>query len=353
MSPLVPGLGLITFAAACNGAFALPLKLLRRFQWENSWVLTHLFAMILLPLIAAKFFLPDWPQAIAAVGIGTVATVMAFGFLWGVGSVTFAIGINAVGISLGYALIMGTIMVSGSIVPLVRRWEEIPGDARLFVLLGIAVCTAGVAVCGKAGMLRESAINPAGAGADSASLSSGTGARAFTIGLAWCILSGILSAANNIGFDFADRVAQEATRLGAHPLFASLGRWIVLYWGGYLAVLIFAGSKMFKTGSWKNYARPGARRDAVLSVIMGSLHFSSQITYGMGVHYIGRLGTSVGFAIMLAVSIMLANLLGFVVTGEWKGAVRRSVLTLYLGLAILIVAVLILAYGNSLVPSAA
>ena len=240
---------MIFFSAVCAGAFAVPFKLRRRYQWENIWLLGHLFSMLIFPLVAAEFLLPDWPLAIAAAGTATVATVLAFGFLWGVGSVTFAIGIDVVGISLGYAIIFGTITVVGSIIPMVRRWSEIPGDARVVVLLGIAVCIVGVAVCGKAGMLRESGMNSAADRATGASIADRPAAKAFVIGLAWCILSGVLSAGNNLGFDFADRVAEEASRLGAHPAFASLGRWIVVYWGGYLAVLIFCGSKMFKTGT--------------------------------------------------------------------------------------------------------
>jgi len=49
----------------------------------------------------------------------------------------------------------------------------------------------------------------------------------------------------------------------------------------------------------------------------------------------------------VAFSLILANALGFL-TGEWSKAPRSSVATLYLGLGILALAVVILAYGNSL-----
>ena len=55
---------------------------------------------------------------------------MAFGFLWGWGAVTFAMAINAVGLSLGYAIIMGINTAVGSIIPMIRRWGEVPADAR-------------------------------------------------------------------------------------------------------------------------------------------------------------------------------------------------------------------------------
>lgn len=345
MNPLYSGLGLIFFSALLNAGVGVPLRLRRRYQWENMWIVGHGFAMILLPLVVAHSVVPDWPAAIRAVGGTTLAIVMAFGFMWGIGAVTFAIAIDTIGLSLGYAIIMGIITAIGAVIPMVRRWSEVPHDARVVILLGIAVCIAGVAVCGKAGMIREKAVDQT---ARPGSLAKKSAAGVFAVGLAWCILSGVFSAGNNLGFDFADRVATEAVKLGDSPVFASLARFIAVYWGGYLAVLIFCGGRMLKTGSWRNYAGPNAGRDAALSFGMGVFHFFSQVAYGAGAYYIGRLGTTVGYAVMISASIIVANLFGFI-TGEWKTAVRNSIHVLYLGLAVLIVAVLILAYGNGLV----
>ena len=356
MNPLIPGIGLIFFSALCNAGVGVPLRIRRRYQWENMWVVGHLFAMILLPLLVGRYLVPNWPSAIAAVGTRTVAIVVAFGFMWGIGAVTFAIGIDTIGLSLGYAIIMGIITAIGALIPMARHWAGIPTDASLVILLGVGMCVIGVAVCGKAGMIRERAVDQGTSSPPSAEARVGTGtsiikksaAGVFAMGLAWCVISGVFSAGNNLGFDFADRVAEEAQKLGTSPLFASIARFIAVYWGGYLAVLILCVSKMLKTGTWRNYAGVGSGRDAALSILMGVFHFTSQVAYGMGAYYVGRLGTTVGFAVMISASIMLANMFGFV-TGEWKGAVRNSTRILFLGLASLIAAVLILAYGNSLV----
>ena len=85
---------------------------------------------------------------------------------------------------------------------------------------------------------------------------------------------------------------------------------------------------------------------------MGLLHFASQMAYGFGAYYVGRLGTTIGYAIMIVGSLILANLFGFVM-GEWRSAPKVSVHTLYVGLAILVAAVLTLAYGNGLVSAVA
>ena len=340
MNPLIPGFVLIFLAAAAGGMFAVPYKMQRTFQWENTWPVGFFFALIFIPLVVVSIFLPMWLSAVLAAGLATVMTAIAFGFLWGWGGVSFAVGITSIGLSLGYATTMGIATAIGSIIPMLRRWDVVPGDAKAVILIGIVTCILGVALSGRAGMLRERA----------AGLSAGTGlsARTFWIGLAWCVFSGFLSACANLGFDFAGRVADEAQRLGAGPLSASIGRWITVYWGGYSAMLIGSGYTMIKKGSWKNYFAPGAKRDFGLSIALGCFHFLAQIPYGMGAYFIGTLGTTVGWAVNIASSLLVANFFGFFI-GEWKAAPKASIRTLYLGLAILIVAMVILAKGNSMV----
>jgi len=223
------------------------------------------------------------------------------------------IGIDTIGLSLGYAIIMGIITSVGALIPMARHWSGIPTDASIVILTGIAVCIAGVAVCGKAGIIRGKAVDrnaPASPTRESgsptaSSLIKKSAAGAFAIGLAWCILSGVTSAGNNLGFDFADRVATEAVKLGTSPVYASLARFIAVYWGGYLAVLIFCGGKMLKRGLGGIMPGAGAGRDAALSFAMGAFHFTSQIAYGAGAYYVGRLGTTVGFAVMISASIII------------------------------------------------
>lgn len=348
MNPLVPGFALIFLAAIAGGVFAVPLRMQRHYAWENTWLLAFVFALVIIPISVVAIFLPVWTSAVAAAGTKTVLSAMAFGFMWGWGAVTFAIGISTVGLSLGYATIMGLATTIGSIIPMIRRWDEIAGDARVVVLSGIAVCLAGVGVCGKAGVIRERAADAGGSSSADAPRSLKPPLKVFLIGLAWCVLSGFLSSCANLGFDFADRVAQEAQRLGAAPLSASIGRWITVYWGGFLAILIGSGSKMIRKGTWRNYFAAGSGRDFGLAITAGCCHFLAQIPYGMGAYYLGRLGTTIGWVINIASSLLVANTFGFI-TKEWRGAPRTSIKVLACGLALLALAMVILAYGNSMV----
>jgi L-rhamnose-H+ transport protein len=320
---------------------------------ENTVVVAHLFAMLIIPLVVAQLVLPGWPSVIAALP-GIAAGAMGFGFGWGLGAVTFAFGIATLGLGLGFGIIMGLNTAVGSMIPMIRRWEEIDPIVKVIVLIGILVCIVGVAVCARAGALRERA-REAESEADVANEAVTSGAPAgampplkrFMIGLGWCVLSGVLSAFANLGFDYAEPIGNRLAELGADPRLATLSRWLSLYWGGYLAVLLTQGTPLLTKGTWKHFFGPGARRDFGLAVMMGALHFLAQIPYGMGTWYLGTLGTTIGWVINIASSLIVANLLGFL-TGEWRKAPRVAIHTLYAGLAILVIAGIILAYGNSL-----
>jgi L-rhamnose-H+ transport protein len=121
-----------------------------------------------------------------------------------------------------------------------------------------------------------------------------------------------------------------------------------VYWGGFAATLLWFGGAQIKKGTWRLSFGAGAAHDWGLALVMGTLWFLAMIPYGMGAYYLGRLGTSVGWAISIAASLIVANIFGFM-TGEWKNAPRDAIRVLFAGLAILIAAMAVLGLGNSMI----
>jgi hypothetical protein len=162
-----------------------------------------------------------------------------------------------------------------------------------------------------------------------------------------CAISGVLSACANLGFAFTAQVGAAAQKLGASPVISGLGSWMLVYWGGFAATLLWFGGLQLRRGTWRKNFGPGALHDFGLAIWMGVLWFLAMIPYGMGAYYLGRLGTSVGWAISIAASLIVANTLGFF-TGEWKTASSRSRNVLFAALAVLIAAMILLAKGNAM-----
>lgn len=337
------GFVLIFASALCGGAFALPMKYVRRFQWENTWLWGSFFTMVVLPWAVAAFLLP---QPIATVfGAGGKALMMAllFGFGWGLGTMMFGIGVNMIGLSLGYAIIMGVNTAFGSLLPMVvLSRADLNTKAGHIILLGIFTCIVGVFICGYAGMKKESS---------AANAKHGVGDRfyrgAVVKGMLVCALAGLLAAFMNFGFAFAQDIAQKAREHGASSSVAGLATWLAVFAGSFPAVLVGCGWVQLKRGTYRNNFGAGSTRDLWLTVVLGALWFGAVFLYGVGANRLGPIGTSVGWAINISAQLLVANLLGFA-TGEWSGSSKKSVGWILSGLGVVIAAMAILAYGNAM-----
>ncbi len=330
----------IVLAAVAGGAFGLQYRVMRKYAVENTSLLSMFCATVPIPLIACSVLLPGWTTAIARAGFAANAIVFAFGFCWGLGAITYAYGFNMLGMALAASLLKGISIAVGSGGPLIRHWDHIAAPARLAVIAGLAALLTGTALAGKAGIERERQHRRPGSVA---------GGRIFWIGLTMCILSGVISSGANLGYDRADTIEQAMTAISGTDLTwkVTLVRWMPMYWGGITALLICMGGTMAINGTWRNYFAPGSGRDFAISSSMGGVHFLAQIPYGIGAYYLGKLGTTVGWGLNIGMALMVATALGFL-QGEWTGASRRALRTLQAAIAILIAAIAMLAYANSL-----
>ena len=80
---------------------------------------------------------------------------------------------------------------------------------------------------------------------------------------------------------------------------------------------------------------------------MGILWIGGIALFGMATANLGKLGPSIGWAIYSAVCIFTANILG-ILTGEWKGARRKTILVMTAGLVVLFGGICIVGWANSL-----
>lgn len=344
------GLLFIWVAAVAGGAFGYQYRAMRKYGVENTSLLSMFVATVPVPLIACSILLPGWTQALAQAGFRTNAIVFGFGFCWGMGAITYAYGFNILGMALAASLLKGVTVAVGSGGPLIRHWESIPSSARSVTIVGLCVLIAGTAFAGRAGIKREREDREQHTKPELLSGRPKATGRIFWWGLTMCLISGVISACANLGYDRADSI-EKAMLVKAHTDLAwkaTLIRWMPMYWGGISALLIFMGGAMLLSGTWRNYFAPGTRRDFAISSSMGFVHFLAQIPYGVGAYYLGRLGTTVGWGMNIGMALIVAASIGLL-TGEWKGASRQASGTLYLAIAILIAAIGVLAYANNLV----
>lgn len=334
------GLLLIVVGGTMEGLFSLPLKYTPRWRWENTWGAGSLMALLLVPWPLALLTIPGLGGVYSQSSPGAILLALLFGAGWGLGGIFFGLGVAAVGFSLGLSLIMGLIAAGGSLIPLLMQHPDkltaLPG---LVLMGGIALMFMGLAVIAKAGS-DKAAAQAGSAGSEQPTVG-------FRLGLFYCIASGLLSALVNFGFIFGAPITQIAQQHGAAPAAAPNAVWALVFTSNYIVNVVYCFYLLRRNKTFAVFSASGTGRYWVWAVYMGLVWAGGIVVYGMGATGVGEFGAFWGFPTMLITSVLVGNVAG-VLTGEWDGSPVRSRVLMAGGVAVLVVAVIVLAYSNQL-----
>jgi L-rhamnose-H+ transport protein len=304
------------------GNCMLPLKKIRIWPWECTWLVFSLVSLLLVPCLIALVAIPGWPQLYTSLSFSSLLPSLLFGFGWGIAQVLFGISVVRLGMALAFTIIVGLGTVFGTLVPLlVLHKSELASNNAVMLMAGCAMMILGVALSGYAGKLREQPESVTSQG--------------YLSGLAIAVLSGVLSSMLNLSLAFGGSIAQMAVHSGAERSTAVFAVWPVALAGGLVPNLGYTAYLLRKNRSWKMLTR--CVPDAFLSLVMGLLWIGAVAIYGLSTRYLGWLGDSAGWAIYQITMVLTANGAG-VMAGEWKSAGRRSVIVLISGIFVLVLA---------------
>lgn len=341
-----------------SGSFYIPYKKVKGWAWESYWIIGGLFSWLVVPPLAAWLTIPHFTEIIAATDGKILFYTYLFGLLWGIGGLTYGLGVRYLGVSLGSTIILGLCAVFGSLIPSVyyNFFPEAGKDTITdlitshwgqLVLTGILVTVIGIIICGKAGMMKEKEL-----AAGQADVADNKDYR-FGLGIFVAIISGILSACFNFGLEAGKHMADVADaawmadHVGqGHFLYRNNVIYVVLLWGGLTTNFIWcmilnARNKTFgdytdkKTPLLKNY---------IFSALAGTTWFLQFFFYGMGESRLGNGASS--WILHMAFIILIANTWGLFLK-EWKGVSKKALATVIAGIAVIILSVLIVGHGNS------
>lgn len=152
------GIGLIAIGAFSSGSFSIPFGKTRGWAWENYWLIYSLFAYVLVPAVACWVFCPGFMDVLSGVPSGTLAWIFLLGIIYGICNLTFGLSLRYLGLSLGFSLSLGLMMILGTIIP--------PAiDGRLAVMLqqsggtmliaGLLIAAVGIGLSGYAGYRKD------------------------------------------------------------------------------------------------------------------------------------------------------------------------------------------------------
>ena len=224
------GLLLLLFGAICGGSFGLPSKFVKKdTPWETLWGPFFFFVAILLPTTVFPFIANGLFETCRTAGWNIIIWPVAFGFLWGLGSITLGMSFAFIGLSLAYAINYGAQIITGGLGGFVIHNADQIGTAHgLTIVGGIAVCLAGVIVCGRAAILKSASQASGTEGGETIP----TGSKLMK-GLIVAFLSGILCACYGIAFGFGKDIMEiSATQFGNPDWRTAFVVSALILWGG-------------------------------------------------------------------------------------------------------------------------
>jgi L-rhamnose-H+ transport protein len=331
---LFTGFLLVLIAALLQGSFILPMTFVKGWSWEHTWATFSLLGMLLFNWVISLLLVPDIFRVYSASPVHDLTVLALFGAGWGVGAVLFGLGMDRLGMALGYPVIMGLIAALGALIPLLVFFPQTLATAKgLMLLAGTALVIFGIALCSIAGSRRTP------------NEKSGTQGSSFRTGLIICILAGILSCLPNVGVAFGANVTRAATSLGVAESSSGNVVWALLFTAGFVVNFAYCVYLMISWGTASAYWSPETARNLGLSVAMALMWIASFYLYGAGAAKLGRWGLIVGWPLFISLSIVMGNIWGLW-RGEWRGSPVAARRLLNRGLLVLIVAVAAVALSN-------
>ena len=332
------GLAAVLLGGLFQGTIFLPMKFTQRWQWENTWSCFSATAYLITPWLMAFLLVPNFPHMLLGISPRVLATSLCFGVGMGTGALMMGIGYRYVGMAIAFAIILGITSTIGTLVPLLAfAPDQITKPQGLSVIAGIIIALVGTAVVSRAAWERDTQKQ-----GDTQALPEDPTKqkRNVAIGLIVCITGGVLSSCGNLGFAFAGEISKRAREMGAGPTGTSSATWTVVLLPVFLCNFCYSLYLLRKNHTAPLFREAGTLHYWGLGILMGVDWMAGMAAYGAGALSLGKLGTSTGFILFVASMIAVANVSG-ALTGEWKGASRRTLGIMAVGIAILILAIIV------------
>jgi len=341
-----------------SGSFYMPYKKVKGWSWESFWIVGGLFSWLIVPPLAAYLTIPGFMDIISGATSQVIGTTFLMGILWGIGGLTYGLGVRYLGVSLGSSIILGLCSVFGALVPSIYYYfspkEGKDTIADLFgnqwgqmVMLGLLLCVIGIIICGKAGSMKDKDLG--GKEVDA----SGSEYKV-KLGLILAVISGVLSACFSFGIEAGASMGEVANNVwkAANPgqgefLFKNNVIFVVILWGGLTTnfvwcMILNARNKSF--GDYTNKKTP-LLKNYIFCALAGTTWFLQFFFYGMGESKLGNGASS--WILHMSFIILIANFWG-IVSKEWNGVTKKTRTTIIVGILTIILSVIVVGYGNSL-----
>ena len=390
-----------------SGSFYVPFRFVKRWSWETYWLVGGVFSWIIAPWVLGGIMTRDLPNVIAEAPGDCLFWTYFWGVMWGLGGLTFGLTMRYLGMSLGMAVALGYCAAFGTLMPPI--YHDVAEAARAgvsggglsamtselargsfatdvlhkrsgnVILLGVAVCLAGIAVTGLAGMSKEREMPDDQKRAAIKEFN-------FKKGILVATFSGVMSACFSYGLAAGDPIKAKTLEHGTAVLWQGLPVLVVLLLGGFTTNCIWCLILNVRNKTGRQYFRstaanrpPGRGEETIIesafdapseevvkrmarakpepprapmlsnyffSALAGTTWYFQFFFYTMGETQMGKYKFS-SWTLHMASIIIFSTLWGIALR-EWKGSSRRTIVLVTAGLLVLVSSTVVVGYGNYL-----
>lgn len=100
-----------------SGSFYMPFNKVKGWSWEIFWLFGGLFSWLIVPPLMSWATVPDFLTYIISAEGTIIRAVYLLGVLWGIGGLTYGLGVRYLGMSLGNSITLGFCSAFGALVP--------------------------------------------------------------------------------------------------------------------------------------------------------------------------------------------------------------------------------------------
>jgi L-rhamnose-H+ transport protein len=321
-----------------------PQKSVKGWSWQSYWLIQALVCWFILPIVVAFLTIPDLMTVLQEAPTSAMLKSFILGMAYGVGGTAFGIAIRYVGFSLTYAIAVGISCVLGTILPpLVNGTlgDVLKSNGAGFLMSGVAMGAVGIAFCGIAGRNKEKDLEKGENNKSGFSLAKG---------LPLCLLAGVLSALYGFSLDQGQPIADIAAAHGAGQFQGNV-IYIFSNSGAFVTTLLYCLYLHNKEKTFAEYSKPadgktGLSVNYLMAMLTGFLWYGQFFFYGLGHVRMGNYKFT-SWAIHMIMLVLLSTVAGLIMK-EWKNCGTRTKQILAVALVVLVIAVLLLTYGNYL-----
>jgi len=337
---MIEGIVWAIFAGLMLGLYALPQKFTRDFKFENTWGLFFMLTMFVVPIFASLTLIKGFGNVFGSVPSNILVKMAVASFLWGTGVMMWGKAIDHIGVSLGFSLFIGTVILVGSILPFFV--DGLPDTPTFLVIMGgIIIVLLGVIANGKAGLIREK-------DEKNKQIEDNESKGSMGVGILIAVVGGLLAT----GFSYANAVGRPTLHEASQ--IAGNAEWVTavvvmfpIFISGGIVMTVYFGWQLSRKKAWGGFNTTHFGRNLGLILIMAVFHYAASALFAFAAFKLGKVGNTVGYAIFNTASVATAIVSGLIIR-EWVNASPRARRFLYTGLTCMIIGIIIVAIGNGM-----